>query len=214
MPTPENERQRLAKLYAEKTDEELEELADSADSLTDTAKGALKDELSRRKLDIALREPMIPGEEVELPKVIVLRQFRDVPAALLAKSILDSADIECFLADVNTIRLDWLWSNALGGVKLLVKETDVAAAEELLNQKRVEGFDVEGMGHFTQPRCPHCQSLDVSCKGLNRHLAYGSIALGLPYPIAGVGWHCDSCGAMWEDSGSDDAGQPGITGGR
>ena len=39
-------------------------------------------------------------------------------------------------------------------MKLLVKETDAAAAEELLSQKRVEGFDVEGMGHFTQPRCP------------------------------------------------------------
>ena len=52
MSTAGNEGQRLAKLYAEKTDEELEELADSADSLTDIAKGALKGELSRRKLDI------------------------------------------------------------------------------------------------------------------------------------------------------------------
>jgi hypothetical protein len=198
---PQKERRRLAELYAGKTREELEKLADAADSLTDPAREALKFELSRRKLDIPLREQTIPGEEVEAPKVVVLRQFRDVPAALLAKSILDSAEIECFLADVNTIRLDWLWSNALGGVKLLVRESDVEAAEELLDQKRVEGFDVEGMEHFTQPRCPHCQSLDVSFKGLNKHLAYGSIALGVPYPVAHIGWRCDSCGQMWEDPG-------------
>lgn len=125
---------------------------------------------------------MIPGEGVEAPKVVVRRQLCDVPAALLAKSILDSAEIECFLAHVNTIRMDWLWSNALGAVKLLVRESDMEAAEELLDQKRVEGFDVEGMGHFIQPRCPHCQSLDVSFKGLNKHLAYGSIAFGCVLP--------------------------------
>lgn len=208
---PQEERRRLAELYAGKTREELEKLADAADSLTDPARDALKFELSRRKLDIPLREPTIPGEEVEAPKVVVLRQFRDVPAALLAKSILDSAAIECFLANVNTIRLDWLWSNALGGVKLLVREGDVEAADELLDQKRVEGFDVEGMGHFTQPRCPHCQSFDVSFKGLNKHLAYGSIALGVPYPVAHIGWRCDSCGQMWEDPGDPTSTMPAKT---
>jgi hypothetical protein len=135
MPTPENEGQRLAKLYAEKTDEELEELADSADSLTDTAKGALKDELSRRKLNVSLKEPTAPAVEIESPRVVTLRHFFTLPEALLAKSILDSAGIQGYLIDENTIRMDWFYSNALGGIKLQVRETDAAAAAELLDQQ-------------------------------------------------------------------------------
>jgi len=52
----------------------------------------------------------------------------------MAKSILDSAGIESFLADENVISMNWLWSNALGGVKLQVRKTDVAVASELLEQ--------------------------------------------------------------------------------
>jgi hypothetical protein len=51
---------------------------------------------------------------------------------------LDSAGIESFLADENVIRMNWLWSNALGGVKLQVRKTDVAVASELLEQKLSE----------------------------------------------------------------------------
>ena len=53
--------------------------------------------------------------------IVVLRRFRDIPAALVAKTILDSAEIECFLVDLNTVRMDWLYSNAIGGVKFLGK---------------------------------------------------------------------------------------------
>ena len=53
----------------------------------------------------------------------------------MAKSILDSAGIESFLADENVISMNWLYSNALGGVKLQVRNADAAIASDLLNQK-------------------------------------------------------------------------------
>jgi len=34
--------------------------------------------------------------------------------------------------------MNWLWSNALGGIKLQVRKTDVAVASELLEQKLSE----------------------------------------------------------------------------
>jgi hypothetical protein len=73
----------------------------------------------------------------------VIRQYLNVPEALLAKSILDSAGIQCFLGDQNIIRLDWFLSNALGGVKLLVKDEDAVAADELLNQHAPESTTEE-----------------------------------------------------------------------
>ena len=66
-------------------------------------------------------------------KLVALRRFRDLPGALVAKSLLDSANIKCFLSDENTVRMDWLWSNALGGVRLWVREDDVPQATELLD---------------------------------------------------------------------------------
>jgi len=65
-----------------------------------------------------------------------------LPEALLARSILESAGIECFLGDQNIIRMDWFLSNALGGVKLRVREEDVAEADALLGQGWVNASEV------------------------------------------------------------------------
>jgi hypothetical protein len=73
-----------------------------------------------------------------LPSLVTLRQYLTVQEAVMAKSILDSAGIESFLADENVISMNCLWSNALGGVKLQVRKTDVAVASELLEQKLSE----------------------------------------------------------------------------
>jgi hypothetical protein len=197
-PDLERERQRLTEWYAAKSDHELMQLARDAGSLTDVAKASLRAVISRRGLDIPLVEK-IPADDAEHLEVIAIRRYRDIPAALLAKSILDSAGIENFLTDVNTVRMDWLWSNALGGMRLFVKDSDASAAEELLNQSFQDSFEVEGQERFTQPRCPVCQSFDVSYKGLHKRIAYASIILHFPIPLSRLGWRCASCGHMWED---------------
>jgi len=48
-----------------------------------------------------------------------LLRIRDLPLALLLKSILDSEGIECYLSDENLVRMDWLWSNLLEGRQTL-----------------------------------------------------------------------------------------------
>jgi hypothetical protein len=72
------------------------------------------------------------------PNLVTVRTFRDLPAAMVAKSVLEAAEIPCFLADANTIRIDWLLSNAIGGIKLRVREDDAAEANEILNQEMPE----------------------------------------------------------------------------
>src|SRR5260370_25009891 len=95
------ERNRLAQFYAALTDGELQQLAGEAGSLTDEAKGALESEMSRRKLGAnAAGEPAAAGEDsaaaserAEMRDLLTIRPFRDLPEALLAKSVLDSAGI-------------------------------------------------------------------------------------------------------------------------
>lgn len=73
------------------------------------------------------------GEASEKDRPVILRRYRDMPAAFVEKSVLEDAGIECFLQDDNVVRMDWLWSNALGGIKLIVREKDAADAEKILN---------------------------------------------------------------------------------
>jgi len=142
----------------------------------------------------------ITESEYENQRFIVLRRFRDMPDAFLFGSVLDSAGIECYLADENTIRMDWFWSNFLGRIKLCVRKTDADTALSLLDQSVPEKFDVEGVGEYLQPRCPMCQSLEVSFRGLNKAVDYTSALMGGPRPLHRSLWECDACGHQWPES--------------
>ena len=52
--------------------------------------------------------------------------------ALTDRMVLEGAGIECYLFDENMVRLDWLWSNLLGGVKLVVRKKDVEESRAIV----------------------------------------------------------------------------------
>ncbi len=129
MATPdyEAERARLAAVYAAMDDEELENIAQSGDELSVAAQDALLGEASKRGIELTIAPAPAGGSAKDAPEfeqLITLRQFRDLPEALLAKGSLDSAGIETFLADDNMVRMDWFYSNLLGGIKLKVRAED------------------------------------------------------------------------------------------
>jgi hypothetical protein len=222
---PDLERRRLTEFYSGQMDGELEKVADQAYELTDLAREALRAEIAKRSLSIQLVEhppvspalPVMPGDppasptlpaelveangEFESRLLVTVRKFRDLPEALLAKGSLDSAGIEAFLVDDNVIRLDWFWSNLMGGIKLQVNREDAEEAIGILDQPIPEGFDVTGIGEYEQPRCPKCQSLDVNFRELDP-AAYLSLAISVPMPFHRRAWRCHACRAEWEDSGS------------
>lgn len=202
------ERSRLAANYAGMTDGELQKLAQHAESLTELACDALEDELDRRNLefndnDLADDSAPEPRPTMEVRELVTIRQFRDLPEALLAKGSLESAGIECFLADENLVRLDWFISNFIGGIKLNVRPADEANARKLLDEPILEGIYVQGVGLYEQPRCPKCQSLDVNFRELDRPIAYMSAFLHVPIPVQRPAWHCHGCDAEWEDDNLD-----------
>ena len=183
MPTPEEERVRIAGVYSAMSDEELAQIAESGDELSTAAQQAFQAEVARRGLKMEIAPPR--GEDVfEFHETVTLRQFRDLPDALLAKGSLESAGIQAYLVDDNMIRMDWFISNLLGGIKLKVRAEDAEAASEILNQPIPEMLDVEGVGEFEQPQCPGCQSLDVT------YMEYMH------------GWTCSACGNECKGPGS------------
>jgi hypothetical protein len=91
-------------------------------------------ELLAEKRDAEAATQQQSGEASEADRPVILRRYRDMPAAFVEKSVLDDAGIECYLQDDNVVRMDWLWSNALGGIKLIVREKDAEEAEQILGQ--------------------------------------------------------------------------------
>ncbi len=197
----EKERARLEALYAAMSEGELQEVADDADSLTTVARVALRAEMLRRGMEAPpeTREAAeSKGMERQVPKPVMVGRYRDMPTATVAKSVLDSAGIESFLFDDSMIRLDWLMSNALGGIKLFVRDADSVSARELLEAHVPEKFEVEGIGEYEQPKCPNCNSTDISFDELDRKIAYPSLLISIPIPAVRHGWTCHACGHTWD----------------
>ena len=196
---PEEERRRLAALYASMTEEELRDIARDPKSLTGTAIEALYSEFARRQVDVKLEtptsEPAITHPEI--PNLVILRQFRDLPEAHLVKGGLESAGIECFFDDDNIVRMDWFISNAVGGIKLLVRPDDFAAAKEILENGIPPVFDVPGVGEYEQPRCPKCGSLDAISEVLEEVDEECLSESDASVRRTQRGWKCESCGAVW-----------------
>src|SRR5262249_31675861 len=139
-----SERARLAQRYSELSGTALRELAADAGNLTETAREVLLEELAKRGIEIEVPFSATAGDgEQEQAKIsgplVMVKRFRDLPEAFVARSILDSAEIDCFLADENVVRIDWLYSNLVGGAKLMVRPEDYEEAVRLLAEAEKSG---------------------------------------------------------------------------
>jgi Putative prokaryotic signal transducing protein len=177
--------------------------------LTRTAQEALRAEINSRGIQ-SIASALAPSKAASSPDnaatgksaLVLIAQFLSLPQATLAKSILDSAGIDSFLADDNLVRMDSLISNILGGVKLFVRSDDLEAAKSILEQTPPEKFEVEGIGEYIQPRCPSCQSTDVSFTGPEKQRPYMSRFIGQSISVIkddAQYWECHSCGRGWKD---------------
>jgi hypothetical protein len=210
----------LAKHYASMLDGELLKLARQSSELLPEAQQALAAELRKRELDPPEPDkpvplPPVPHEYVEAnvdpDEVVVIRKFRDFPEAMIAKGSLDAAGIECFLADENMIRMNWLYSNFLGGLKLAVREEDVDAALDVLEQPIPPSFEVDGIGGYEQPRCPKCSSLDIEFEKFDKRWWGVGMYANLPLLITKDRWKCWSCGHRWKETPDAEHVQPSST---
>jgi hypothetical protein len=68
----------------------------------------------------------------------VIARFSTVGEAESARSALEAAGIDCVLADDEIVAIDWLYSNAVGGVKLVVRDEDREQARNILETPSAE----------------------------------------------------------------------------
>jgi hypothetical protein len=202
---PVPERERLAKRYAAMSVLELEKVGRDPGALTDWAFAALREMMAQRELDWVGKDLSGPSSYQAIKKQeerenipVVVREYRDLPPAISHRMMLNAAGIDCYLYNENMVRLDWRWSNLLGGVKLVVRQKDVEDATRLLNETAIEEFAVEGIGEYRQERCPNCNSMNVFCDELMKRIAGAGLMLGVSIAMVQREWNCHDCGHAWE----------------
>jgi hypothetical protein len=128
--------------------------------------------------------------------LIVVRAFSHAHEAQLACSALQAAGIDATLADAHIVTANWLYSNLVGGVKVLVPPEDADAAREILNSPAVvQAADLPELGDSTPIACPRCGGFDVTPVSRGKRLTMLSwLVLGLPWFPVRHQMRCKSCG--------------------
>lgn len=113
--------------------------------------------------------------------------------AQIAWARLDAEGIPAFVADEQTINMQWLYSNAMGGVRLQVPATFVTQARELLAEDLSSA--VEEQQGVDAVRCAHCGSTNTAPYQKGKRWAF-LVFLGLDFPLFPVKntVKCADCG--------------------
>lgn len=198
-----DEWQRLTRLYAEKSDEQLLELSADFAALTEPAQQVLRDELRTRRLP----QPAAPEQKSNRPIFghsspdaaaepgdtphdytwkTLLCECRDQQHAWQISTVLNDAGIENWI-EMPRSELD------LTGPRVLVAADQLdearAIAERPIPQEIIDQSKMDDE-NFTPPSCPKCRAPDPLLLGVDPANT----------------WRCAVCGAQWTDSVPEESG--------
>ncbi|HRI23643.1 MAG TPA: DUF2007 domain-containing protein [Ferruginibacter sp.] len=108
---------------------------------------------------------------------------------------LQDAGIDCYLKDENTVIMDPILTNAIGGIKLVVREDQEEEAKKLLQL-----FDEEYMQSVKCPKCGESKITSISRPGAKNFFTAIATWLFSSYAIAPESvYHCGNCGHEMKD---------------
>ena len=127
----------------------------------------------------------------------------------IPRSLLESEGIDCFVRDELTTSVHPFYSNAIGGIRLQVKESEAQRATEILvnggfiNKEENEDEKTIEIKQTDGTTCPYCWSVEIVKS--NRYHAKSSffvasfvsllVTCGCPVPVLfRRSYHCMDCG--------------------
>jgi hypothetical protein len=168
--------------------ENLEEAEQELETSSATAPGHDAEEPA----EMATGQPAVwpsllaPGEDL-----VTIAAYWYPLQAYIAQGRLECDGIWSMVADDVLIQVNWLYCLALGGVKLKVKESDVAAAVQSLEPQPVNQLWLEQQAGPEEMRCPDCGSMDIRFERLDlpwvltSWVLTGPLFIGLPWILLG-----------------------------
>lgn len=132
--------------------------------------------------------PIVPEQ------LITVGTYSTAYEANLVKAKLEAFDVDAVLADDNAVNTNWLWSNAIGGVKVRVPESQIDEARRVMESAM---SDPAGLPESAIV-CPACGS-SKSHHFLDKRGSFLTwLLLGMPLLPAFSRRVCDDCAAKWK----------------
>ncbi|MEG2277793.1 MAG: DUF2007 domain-containing protein [Odoribacter sp.] len=137
----------------------------------------------------------------------MIQTFTNPQDAYMARAYLESEAVETMIQDELTAQVNNFYSNAIGGVKLWVKEEDRERGIEILKdggyiipEKEKEEADWVWVRKETDvSHCPFCHSDNIiKLKDLNLVSVVLYFILGVLFPLFRSTWKCCDCGKAWK----------------
>lgn len=138
-------------------------------------------------------------------KFKTIQVYSEYISASFDKQILEDAGIFCVLQDEHTITMNWMYGNALGGIKLNVRECDYLQALDLLEEKwqeeeKINIGEKELDDSFemsldpTNEVCPFCGSRNTKRQTFDKKPTFVSyLFLGFPWFFKSDKTYCFNC---------------------
>ena len=129
---------------------------------------------------------------------IQIASFSFPHEAHIAKASLEAANIPASIADEHTINMDWLYSNALGGVRLFVPVEYEEEARALIDLDFSNIVDKEFAEIIKEKKtCPSCGGDKLESYTIGKKPAFiVFLLLGFPLFFYKHGIRCLSCGEI------------------
>lgn len=137
----------------------------------------------------------------------IIQTFMFPQDAYMAKAYLESAGVQTMIQDELTTQVYSLYSNAIGGVKLLVPQSEAVKSMELLKEG---GYIVPGEQseeekwvwvdkNKDKTRCPFCHSENIAkMREINIAAMILYFILGVLFPLFRPVRKCYDCGKAWK----------------
>ena len=131
---------------------------------------------------------------------VLLQTYDNYVSAHIAMGRLEEEGIVCWLKDENTVTIDPILTNAIGGIKLMVESTQAERAASILKEQEYE--------YKQTISCPRCGSHNVELVSTPRKPSnwimalFGYLAGSYALSIDKV-QHCFDCGKEFELAAQD-----------
>lgn len=128
-------------------------------------------------------------------ETVVVKTFDNYFSANIILSRLQASGIECYLMDEFTVTLNPILTNAIAGIKLVVKKENAAAVSKLLQAYQLE--------YLLSATCPQCGSncfTHLAKPGVKNYVTALLTWLFSSYAVAtDYVYQCGNCGYEAED---------------
>jgi hypothetical protein len=139
-----------------------------------------------------------------MSRYITIATYIGAWEAHLARTKLESESIFALVLDDQIASINWFYSNAVGGVRLQVREADAQRAALILEKDAEEGPAAQQESPVLDssvPACPACGSTSIRRERFSPAIALLSfLLLGLPFLLNRKRVICLNCNRKWKTS--------------